>query len=436
LTWRDQTFTYGELAKRWTTWRSKVSDLGIEAGSVVAVQGDFTPSTVTLLLALIEADALVVPVTPTLPRRRDELLALAEVEWSLSIDGEDQLSVKGLQVRATHPHYRELRRRGHPGLVLFSSGSSGKVKAAVHDFEPLLDKFMEPGKTLRTMSFLLYDHIGGMNTLLYTLTHGGCLVTTTSRDPDRVLGAIARHRVELLPTTPTFLNLALVSGACERYELSCLQTVTYGTEPMPELTLKRLAEALPHVELRQTYGLSEVGILPSRSEHSTSLLVKLGGSGFSVRIKNGILQIKAKSAMLGYLNAPSPWTEDGWLDTGDAVEQHGDYLRILGRRSELINVGGEKVYPSEVEGAIQSMPEVADAVVVGKPNPLTGMMICATVRLVEGASAEGFSRRLKEHLSTRLERFKIPVKIDVGVAELHGDRFKKMRSDAPLQEEV
>ena len=118
---------------------------------------------------------------------------------------------------------------------------------------------------------------------------------------------------------------------------------------MPENTLERIHELLPGVRLQQTYGLSEVGILRSKSKSSDSLWVKVGGEGFETRIVDGMLEIKARSAMLGYLNAPSPFTNDGWLKTGDVVEQDGEYIRILRRDSEIINVGGEKVYPAEVE---------------------------------------------------------------------------------------
>src|SRR5690606_14521139 len=146
-----------------------------------------------------------------------------------------------------------------------------------------------------------------------------------------------------LPTTQTFLNLTLLGKAWEGLDLSSLQLITYGTEPMPEATLKAVHERFPEVQLLQTYGLSELGILRSKSRSSDSLWVKVGGEGFETRIVDGLLEIKAQSAMLGYLNAPSPFTPDGWFRTGDAVEVDGEWLRILGRKSEMINVGGEKV---------------------------------------------------------------------------------------------
>ena len=81
------------------------------------------------------------------------------------------------------------------------------------------------------------------------------------------------------------------------------------------------------------------------------------GDGYKTRVVDGLLEVKAKSAMLGYLNAPSPFTDDGWFKTGDSVLENG-YYKILGRKSEIINVGGEKVYPQEVENIMLKMQEV------------------------------------------------------------------------------
>ena len=131
-----------------------------------------------------------------------------------------------------HEHYLELRRRNHPGLVLFSSGSTGKSKAAVHDLIKILDKYKDKKQALRTITFLLFDHIGGVNTMLYTLANAGCIITVKDRTPTGILKTIERHRAELLPTSPTFINLLLLSKVYEQYDLTTLQTISYGTEPM------------------------------------------------------------------------------------------------------------------------------------------------------------------------------------------------------------
>jgi acyl-coenzyme A synthetase/AMP-(fatty) acid ligase len=200
---------------------------------------------------------------------------------------------------------------------------------------------------------------------------------------------------------------------------------------MPAVTLARLRTVFPNVELRQTYGLIELGVLRAKSESSDSLWVKVGGEGYDIRVVDGILQIKADSAMLGYLNAPSPFTEDGYFVTGDRVEQNGDYLRFLGRESELINVGGLKVFPAEVEGVLLANPLVEDAVVYGERHPITGKIVCADIKLRDSVTEPEARRTLKGFCAERLEPFKVPVKLKFVQDALHGDRLKRLRIGRP-----
>jgi acyl-coenzyme A synthetase/AMP-(fatty) acid ligase len=247
------------------------------------------------------------------------------------------------------------------------------------------------------------------------------------RSPAAVCAIIEKFRVQLLPATPTFLNLLLLSGIYKEFDLSSLAVISYGAEPMPQSTLDRLKDVFPQIKLQQTYGLIEVGVLRSKSKDDGSLWVKVGGEGYETRIVDGILQIKTKSTILGYLNAPTPITEDGWFITGDAVEQDGEYLRILGRKSEMINVGGEKVYPAEVESVIQQMEEVVEATVYGEKNPLIGSIVCAKVRTSSDLSSEDLSQKVKSFCKERLEKFKVPVKVQIFNESHYGDRFKKIR---------
>ena len=233
--------------------------------------------------------------------------------------------------------------------------------------------------------------------------------------------------MELLPTTPTFLNLLLLSEAPDRHDLSSLRQITYGTEPMPESTLARLHAALPGVRLSQTYGLSELGILRARSKSSDSLWVRLGGEGVETEIRDGILWIRAASAMLGYLNAPSPFDSEGWFNTQDEVLADGEYFRIRGRRSEIVNVGGEKVYPAEVESVLLQIPNVRDAVVLGQPNPITGQIVVAYLNLKEPEPLDSVRRRVREGCRDLLPAFKIPARIEIVDEEQYSVRFKKNR---------
>ena len=219
----------------------------------------------------------------------------------------------------------------------------------------------------------------------------------------------------------------LLSGGYKNYDLSSLKIISYGTEPMPEITLKRLNKAFPDVNLIQTYGLIELGVMSSKSKKDDSLWFKVGGKGYKTRIVDGILHIKAKSAMLGYLNASSPVTDDGWFITGDEVLQKGNYIKILGRKSEIINVGGEKVYPQEVENVIQEMDNVAEVTVFGEKNSIIGNIVCAKIRLETNENKKQFIMNVKEFCQSKLETFKVPVKVLLSDENLYSSRFKKLR---------
>lgn len=322
----------------------------------------------------------------------------------------------------------ELKRRGHPGLVLFSSGSTGEPKAALHDAALLMEKFKKPRQAKRMLFFMMLDHIGGINTALHSLANKGSLVTVPDRSPETIADAIERCKVQVLPTTPTFLNLLIFSGAHRHFDMSSLELITYGTEPMPESTLAAAVKAFPGVRFQQTYGLSELGILRSKSRGDNSLWVRIGGEGFETRVVDGLLEIKAQSAMLGYLNAPSPFTEDGWFKTGDAVQVDGEWLKILGRKSELINVGGEKVYPAEVESALQAIKGVMAAEVHGEPHPLSGQIVSATVQISTPETLVEFRKRMREELGVFMAAYKIPQRVALTSNVLHTERFKKARA--------
>jgi acyl-coenzyme A synthetase/AMP-(fatty) acid ligase len=427
IIWNDRAHSYQWLDQALTRWLAYLDAQAVVAGTVVSLEADFSPDAIALMLALVERGCIVVPLSASVRTQKQEFCDIAEVQAAIEMRENGEVVFTRSARAAMHPILRGLRESGHPGLVLFSSGSTGKSKAAVHDFVPLLEKFKVPRHALRTITFLLFDHIGGLNTLLYNLSNGGCVVTVAERTPDTVCAAIERHRVQLLPTSPTFINLLLVSEVFKRYDLSSLETVTYGTEVMPQSTLERFHELFPKVRLLQTYGLSEVGILRSKSRSSDSLWVKIGGEGFETRVVDGMLEIKAKSAMLGYLNSPSPFTDDGWFKTGDAVEVDGEYVRILGRKSEMINVGGEKLYPAEVESVLQRMEGVEDVAVIAELSPITGQMVVARVKLATDEPVAEFRRRMWEYCRDRLARYKIPQKVVLVGQQMHGERFKKMR---------
>lgn len=419
--------TFGGLLDAIESSLGRLREHGVMPGSVVTLESDFTTNAIAMLFALIEHRCVAVPIGPQASIQAGEMAELSEAEWRIRSGDSGALGFERTGRTARHELYERLRAEGHPGLVLFTSGSSGRPKAAVHDITRLLAKYRTPRRRLRTLMFLLFDHIGGIDTLFYTLSNGAAAVLVHDRSPEAVCAAVARDRVEVLPASPSFLAMMLLSGADRRHDMGSLRYVTYGAEVMPQSTLDALARRFPDVHILQKYGLTELGTLRSQSRANDSLWVRVGGEGYETRVVDGLLQIKAHSSMLGYLNAPSPFTPDGWFITGDAVEVEGDYMRILGRASDLINVGGNKVYPAEVESVIEELEDVAEAAVLSEAHPFMGQIVIAKVRLKGPVPRAEAERDIRRHCRARLEAYKVPMRVDVVDGPLHSERHKKSR---------
>jgi acyl-CoA synthetase (AMP-forming)/AMP-acid ligase II len=428
LVWGDESWSFAQLCDGSDGWLGHLGEHGVKPGDALAICGDYSPKLCALLVAALLNRNIIIPLASATAPRWSRFMELAQVQFAVRFDNDDSWRPDRFDRDVTHPLLRQLHERDASGLVLFSSGSTGESKASVLDFDRLLAKFETPRPAYRTLVFLLLDHIGGINTLLHGLCHGGTIVTIRDRSPDAVCAAIEAHRIQLLPTTPTFLRILLIADAIRRHDLSSLEIVTYGTEPMPATTLAAVREALPRVRLKQTYGLSELGILPTQSRDSGSVWLKLGNAGFEHKIVENVLWIRSPSAMLGYLNAPSPFDADGWFNTQDLVEQDGDYIRILGRKSELINVGGEKVHPTEIENVLLQLENVKDVTVRGQPNPITGQVVAAKITPLAPEDPDALKRRVRQFCQARLERYKMPAVIDVVVEDHYGARFKKSRN--------
>lgn len=425
----DAVCTYGELVDGIERWCRILDAAGLRSGSIVGLTGTPCAHMIMALLALAQRDYVAVPFLSANAHETEVALEAACVDGAYHFDAHGQPEWHARRAPPRHPLVDQLQHGARrPGLILFTSGSSGTSKAALHDFARIWKRCDRPErKAARTLAFLMIDHIGGINTLLHVLLAGGSAVFPRDRTVESVCRAIATHRVELLPTTPTFLNMFLLSGRRDRYDLSSLALVTYGTEPMPPSTLLGLKTALPHVRCKQTYGLTETGIVPTKSESDESIWLKVGGPGFETRIVDDVLWIRAETSMLGYLNAPSPFDADGWLNTGDLVEVKDGHLRILGRVSETINVAGEKVSPVEIEDVILQVDNVKDVVVRHKPSPVTGQVVVATVRLLRAEDPRSAALRVRRHCQQQLSPFKVPAIVQVTETELFGRRFKKNR---------
>lgn len=424
----DRQVAYREVVARTAEFERALKTAGVEAGSVVAVVGDYSPEVFCMFLALAQNRCVIIPITRNSVVEKDETLGISGCDWCAEFDENGvNMTLREARIPVENPLLLEFRRLAEPGLILFSSGSTGRPKGILHNFDRVCEKFRKQRSALVAIPFLMIDHFGGINTILAIVSSLGTVVTVKDRSVAAICSAIERYRVELLPTTPSFLTILLASAAHRHHDLSSLKRITYGTETMPQTTLARLAIAFPDVELQQTYGLSEVGVLHSQSRDDGSLWVRIGGDGFRTKVVDDILWIKSDYAMVGYLNAPSEFDADGWFNTQDRVEVDGDYFRILGRVTDLINVGGQKVYPAEVEDVILGLDNISDVAVFGEQSKLLGQIVVAKVVLQSPENPADLKHRIRSACLAKLSSFKAPSKVVVSDEPLYSARQKKLR---------
>lgn len=423
--------SYGDVVKLINKLYQRVRDAVVRSGETVVVLGEYSPEVFCLIMALCRNGNIIIPLTRASVVEESVALSVSGCEWFVEfagVSGEATFVRRGL--KTDNRLLNEYRKRGTPGMVLFSSGSSGKPKGILHDFNLTIEKFRKLRTSVIAIPFLMIDHFGGINTILAITSGLGTVVTVADRSVANICAAIEKYKVELLPATPSFLTLMMASGLQKKYDLTSLTRITYGTEVMPQSTLDRVRAAFPGVDLLQTYGLSEVGVLRSQSREDGSLWVRVGGEGFQTKVVDGVLWIKSQYAMVGYLNAPSEFDEDGWFNTHDQVEVDGGYYRILGRVTDMINVAGQKVYPAEVEDVILKINNVKDVAVYAEKHNILGNIVVAKIVLSAPESLESVKKRVRSACLSQLSAFKAPAKIVLTEGSLYSPRHKKIRRES------
>lgn len=409
----DREFKFGEVIGQ------KSVDLSnVKSGDVVALIGDFNSQSILTLLQLIDKKAILVPLTIDTKLQHKYFFETALVD--VIIEGS---SVKRLIQNKNHHLINELRKKNHAGLIAFSTGTTGRPKAILHDITLYMRRFETPRPTLKTLNFLLFDHLGGLNTLLHTLFNKGTVVAPKSRSVEGILETCKLHKVEVLPATPTFLRMMLLSGLIPKKIPDTLKIITYGTERMDQPTLDAICSLLPKIDFRQTYGMSELGVVRVKSLARNSLFMKIGGEGIETRVVDNVLEIRSETRMLGYLNSDSPFDGEGWYNTKDIVEEQNGFYKITGRVNEVINVGGLKFLASEVERIALQFEGVEFAKAEGKSNPITGQHVELILQPTKKIEIDKF--KLKTFLSKALPNHMMPKRIKISEIKV-GHRFKKI----------
>lgn len=411
-------YSYQELLDSINNWQDKLKS--IEPGSRIILLGGYSLENISLLITLAERKCVAIPVSSS----EFSVSAISEIcEANYCIDNRQPGNVS---IETINPEISPLLQDA--GIIFFTSGSSGKPKAALHDLNQLLQKYQKARKAFRTCSVLLFDHLAGFDNLFYILFAGGCLIVPASFSPDQVLRAISDYEVQVLSLTPSFLNFMLMQQVELKKNLLNLEIIVFSSEKMPEATLRKLKSIIPaKIRLIQKYGSTEMGSPSSRTKPDDPQWLKFDPDQVEYKIMDSILYLKSASSFQGYLNYAMKIESDNWYCTGDIVETDGEWLHILGRESDLINVGGRKVLPQEVEEILQSMEEVEEAMVTSKAHPLMGQVVKALITLKDEEDKSGFVSRMRIFCKDKLAQYKIPVYVEFQNQVEPGNRMKKMR---------
>lgn len=411
IIFKGQKFSYQELIDKIYEYQ-KLFKTQILNSDIVALKAIYSFENIAIFLALY-LNKNIIALLPNSPNL-DEYLKISNANKLINSNHQIQI------ISPTNTTIKTLNNQS--GLIIFSSGTLSKPKAIIHNLDNMIENLKgKRPKSLKIILFLLFDHIGGINTLLSGLMSGSTLIIASDFSPKNICELISKYKANILPTTPSFLNLLLITKEYENHDLSSLKLITYGTERMDENILIRLKNIFKNTKFIQTFGTSETGILPTISKSSTSTYFKLNSNEY--KIENGKLFLRSKTMFLGYMGLEN---NDKWFDSGDLIEcDENGYIKIVGRDKEVINVGGKKLTSSEVESCILELSQIKDALVYALPCELLGQMVaCDVVCDLPKTEAKEL---IKSHCKAKLERYKIPLKINVVDKINITNRFKKDR---------
>ncbi len=451
----DARLSYGMLHDRVARLAGALRVLGIRRGDRVAYLGPNHPSFIETMFAVWAAGGIFVPVNIR--------LAVPELAHQLADSGASALVyapaqadlVVGLRPDVTVPHlvaldgpasgtlgYEDLLAGAaaewadepvsltDPCLIMYTSGTTGRPKGATlthgnitwNAVNVLVDTDMRTDEIALVVAPLF--HTAALNMLcLPVLLKGGTAVIESVFDPQRVLEAIARHRVTVMFGVPAIYDAMAGQPDWPAADLSSLRTLLCGGAPVPHATIRAyLNRGLSFI---QGYGMTEVspGALLLDSAHAeikagsagvphffTDVKIVRPDSGEAAAGERGEIVVAGPNVMSGYWNQPSATAQalaDGWLRSGDvAIADQDGYVFVADRVKDVIISGGENIYPAEVESALRGHPDVADCAVIGVADQKWGEVGRAIVVLRQGADVA--DRDILAFLDGRIARYKIP----------------------------
>jgi long-chain acyl-CoA synthetase len=286
--------------------------------------------------------------------------------------------------------------------------------------------YLELTASDRGMTLLPFYYSYGNSVLLTHLSVGACLVLESNFVyPHRVVELMAREGVTGLPAVASMFLLLLNRVRLDQYDLSRLRYLTQAGGPMSADTARRLQEALPQAKLFVMYGQTEATaricyLPPNRlSEKAGSVGIAIQDVTIDVRDEKfatvgidqvGEVCVRGPNVMLGYWNDPAATNRsivDGWLKTGDLGRRDADgYLYLLGRRDDVLKIGGHRVNPAEIEEVVAQLAQVEDVAAVGCDDSIMGQVIKVLIVLKSGENLDEMG--IKAHCRDNLAAYKVP----------------------------
>ena len=278
--------------------------------------------------------------------------------------------------------------------ILFTSGTTGVPKMVVHSLATLTGAIESAGSLSGPVAWATFYDIrryGGLQILLRAVLGGGSLLLSQPEESaTSFLERVKEHGVTHITGTPSHWRRALMSPAA--HTLAPVYARLSG-EIADQGIIDRLRAAFPQAKVAHAFASTEAGVAfevtDGRAGFPASLLAP-NGSGVDLRIEDDTLRVRSARTARRYLGETSAalFDADGFVDTGDVLERHGDRYYFAGRREGIINVGGLKLHPEEVEAVINRHPGVRMSLVTGRRSPIMGAIVTADVVLVSDGQSE------------------------------------------------
>lgn len=325
--------------------------------------------------------------------------------------------------RTLGPRSRQDGERYATEWVLLTSGTTGLPKLVAHTLSSLTAAFGEvPSRRSGATWSTFYDirRYGGLQILLRSLYYGSSLVLTSAEEPTAsFLARAGASGVTHISGTPSHWRRALMSGSIN---LLNPEYVRLSGEAVDQTILDNLRSAFPQARIVHAFASTEAGVAFEVTDGLAGFPAKVLGNSADVemRVDDSTLRIRSAGCARCYLGPDAPPLKDegGFVRTNDAVELQDGRYYFAGRRDGVINVGGQKVHPEQVEAVIARHPGVQWCLVRGKKSPITGALVVADVVRKRGTSPEeeddaSVQRSILQLCREVLPPYKVPVAVNI-----------------------